>query len=438
MTSNETFRQRLKETRREAGFLDAAEFFTDPELSLGRRRSGGSEPDDVKSLALIQDAGGILRWQEWQSPVFLGPGRRASQTPAPPFTPGSEVLVTEKYRALEPNQVVGYLQALDLKLNGNLSQGACRLRELRSGFTLVDAMPRKSGRILLVVHGTFSNTDGYFSPSSKQAWTAHLQRVRPGSGPTAYDQVLAFDHPTLSVSPLLNALDLARLFRDSKAEVDIVCHSRGGLVVRWWLELLRESQSRTRTVFVGSPLTGTSLASPANLRNALNLMTNYARALETVAGLASAALPFLHVVRFLLRIVGSLGTIGSKTPLLDGAIALIPGLAGQARVSNSLELQRLSGKRSTDDYFAILSDFQSEHPGWRFWKHFTQRALDKATDLVFDGPNDLVVDTASMTGLSMGMTGNITAIRSFHGPDVHHVNYFDSTEAMDFLRASLS
>ena len=46
----------------------------------------------------------------------------------------------------------------------------------------------------------------------------------------SYDQVLAFDHPTLSVSPVLNGLDLARRFAGTKAKVDVIAHGRGGLV----------------------------------------------------------------------------------------------------------------------------------------------------------------------------------------------------------------
>ena len=67
-----------------------------------------------------------------------------------------------------------------------------------------------------------------------------------------YDQVLAFDHYTLSRGPILNALDLARLFAPSKAEIDIVCHSRGGLLTRWFFEVMdRLLDRKRRAVLVG-------------------------------------------------------------------------------------------------------------------------------------------------------------------------------------------
>jgi triacylglycerol esterase/lipase EstA (alpha/beta hydrolase family) len=82
------------------------------------------------------------------------------------------------------------------------------------------------------VHGTFSNVDGYL----KELGQIPEGRVFLGEIEETYDQVLGFDHATLAVSPVMNALDLARLFQDSKADIDVISHSRGGLVVRWWLE----------------------------------------------------------------------------------------------------------------------------------------------------------------------------------------------------------
>ncbi len=72
------------------------------------------------------------------------------------------------------------------------------------------------------------------------------------SARSAYGQVLAFDHPTVSVSPFLNALDLSRQLATTDAEIDVICDSRGGLVVRWWLDVLdRERTQVRRAVFFG-------------------------------------------------------------------------------------------------------------------------------------------------------------------------------------------
>jgi pimeloyl-ACP methyl ester carboxylesterase/tetratricopeptide (TPR) repeat protein len=83
---------------------------------------------------------------------------------------------------------------------------------------------QNGGPLLVLVHGTFSNTSGTFS----KLWTQHPQHVR--SLFKRYDgRVYALDHPTLGVSPIGNALTLARVLAKD-ARLHLVTHSRGGLV----------------------------------------------------------------------------------------------------------------------------------------------------------------------------------------------------------------
>ena len=83
-----------------------------------------------------------------------------------------------------------------------------------------------------------------------------------------------------------------------------------------------------------------------------------------------------------------------------------PGLGGMSRIGNSPELDRLQDDRPTlPQYFAISSDFSMEKVGWKFWRLFydpLKRIEEKLAGIVFDGPNDLVVDTASMTYMTKG------------------------------------
>ena len=105
-----------------------------------------------------------------------------------------------------------------------------------------------------------------------------------------YEQVLGFEHHTVSRTPLINAAELARKFADSDAEIDIVCHSRGGLVTRWFCESLdRQIARKRRVVFVGCPLQGTSLADPRSLRHGLNLLTNVGKLLGETPSLTLPA-----------------------------------------------------------------------------------------------------------------------------------------------------
>ena len=82
---------------------------------------------------------------------------------------------------------------------------------------------------LLFIHGTGSTTWGSFGELWSEARQPQLWRLRDLYG----DRVLAFEHRTLTHSPLRNARDLlAELTRviPGGAPLHIVTHSRGGLV----------------------------------------------------------------------------------------------------------------------------------------------------------------------------------------------------------------
>ena len=81
------------------------------------------------------------------------------------------------------------------------------------------------GRALVLVHGTFSTAHGAFGSLPRTTMTA-LHEAYGG-------RVVALDHHSVSVTPKENAELLAGLVPDGAAlEVDLVTHSRGGLVGR--------------------------------------------------------------------------------------------------------------------------------------------------------------------------------------------------------------
>ena len=63
------------------------------------------------------------------------------------------------------------------------------------------------GRVLLFVHGTFSETSAILD----QLQATDDGRRFLSDAASKYDALLAFDHPTISVSPMLNAFDLQKL-----------------------------------------------------------------------------------------------------------------------------------------------------------------------------------------------------------------------------------
>ena len=110
----------------------------------------------------------------------------------------------------------------------------------------------------MFVHGTFSNSDNMLGEfKATERGRRFLDQTLNGA--KKYDNVVFFDHATLAVSPLINALELGRFFAGGSGQIDVIAHSRGGLVVRWWLEAFGKSLGvvpamPVRAILVGAPL----------------------------------------------------------------------------------------------------------------------------------------------------------------------------------------
>ena len=79
--------------------------------------------------------------------------------------------------------------------------------------------------VLLFIHGTASNTQGSFGAFSTDDASSDWQTLK------GYfkEHIYAFEHRTMSLSPIENALSLARVL-PKRARLHIVSHSRGGQV----------------------------------------------------------------------------------------------------------------------------------------------------------------------------------------------------------------
>jgi hypothetical protein len=402
-----------------------------------RLRRRGLLPRQPSTTFTLVDNNGVLTWEEGFGLRTTGLRRGRS------FGGGlarGEIIERVQAQPLPlGNEVTAYLVGLDDKWTPG--QG---LREW-DGNVLGPALSPGSpvapeGKILVLVHGTFSNSERLFEEiAAAPQGKAFLRLIKQH-----YDKIYAFSHPTVSISPVFNAVELARHFRGTKASVDVVAHSRGGLVVRWWLEVMEPNTTGARrAVLVGSPLDGTSLATPRRLRDVLSWLTNVHYALVGATGLASAVIPFLSVVVGFLRISASITNVVATTPAADAAISLIPGLSAMTRVN--LELARLNVELTTrPEYFAVISDFSPPPTGLAVWRFITEaktRITDAAADLLFQGKNDLVVDTDSMTLLAgqsrAAGAANITDLLDFGTQgDVHHINYFRNQKTLEFIATS--
>lgn len=84
------------------------------------------------------------------------------------------------------------------------------------------AAPAKAGTFLLFIHGTASSAKGSFGELPQTELWPYLFQAYPAS-------VLAFQHETLTKSPLENVLELVQQL-PADSSLDLITHSRGGLV----------------------------------------------------------------------------------------------------------------------------------------------------------------------------------------------------------------
>lgn len=396
-----------------------------------RRRAAARDADGRAKVELVRDEDGLLRWVYSPPTSPGGTGRRSYR--AIRVAP-ADVVQSFRFNDFGANAVTDKLIAADGWLTPDQ-----RMQRWQDGQLVDDAQPRiAKGRVLLLVHGTFSQS---------QMWFDELQASEAGRKLLAgwqqqYSAILAFGHPTLSVAAWSNALDLHRALQGVSAPIDVVCHSRGGLVVGWLMRL--RAVPVERVVFVASPLVGTSLAAPDKLRAALDMIASYADAVSRLGAQATGIVPFAEGVSLLAKIFGKVLHLGSTTPIVDAAVGLVPGLATQQLVKNNGDVRQLFADPwlCTPKMSGIGAAFQpdeSAQPIWKFWRRFSHigdQIKYGAADLVFPGPNDLVVDVDSMFRLGEG--GNIAFEALGVGPTTHHTNYFRDERVIGYLGDQLS
>ena len=221
-----------------------------------------------------------------------------------------------------------------------------------------------AGRSLLMIHGTNSRTHLAFSGLSDETVGALHARYE--------GRVFAFDHLTLSEDPQKNIEWFrANVPEGRRLDLDIVCHSRGGLVARTLAErsLSAPDLSVDRIVFVAVPNAGTILADAKYMSDFLDTYTNLLNFLPD-NGVTEIFEGIVAVAKQLA--VGALRG-------LDGLQSMNPG-GPFLKVLNA-------GERDAKRYYALTSRYEPTVPGWKAW------AADRLMDKIFKAENDLVVPT---------------------------------------------
>jgi hypothetical protein len=263
------------------------------------------------------------------------------------------------------------------------------------------------GRALLLMHGTFSSAQGAFHALHADT-LASLASMYSG-------RIFAFNHPTMHRSPQENVEEFLRsLPPGADLELDIVSHSRGGLVTRELSERLGEydRQGRNvrvrRAIFVATPHRGTILTDSGHGIKMLDRYTNLLTELpDNVFTITAEALFMLAKLVY------------------HGGVKALPGL--RSMYPGGEYLQRLNaGTNHQTRYYAMAADFKPK--GASLLSRFGWKVADTLVDGVFGEANDGVVPTRGGYELESAATGfPIQAERRvlFGKEDgVHHINYF--------------
>ena len=227
------------------------------------------------------------------------------------------------------------------------------------------------GRALLFIHGTFSTAHGAFSGIRDEVMAKLYERYQ--------GRVFAFDHFTLSHDPGRNVQwFLTKVPADCKIDVDIVCHSRGGLVARALAERPSPFQidasriSVRRIVYAGVPNQGTQLAQPDHMVKMIDRLTSAMNLFPT-----GPVTEFLEALITAVKVIGHAGLKG-----LNGLAAMDP--AGQfiKSLNNPADVSAVG--------YAIAADFEPADAGMK--ELIAGSVVDSIMDRVFEGvKNDLVV-----------------------------------------------
>jgi hypothetical protein len=263
-----------------------------------------------------------------------------------------------------------------------------------SGATLAE------GRALLMVHGTFSRAHSAFGAFPRDV----VSRLHERYG----GRVFAFDHFTLSHDPEQNVRWLLdQLPAGATLDVDIVCHSRGGLVSRVLAERHADRARVGTVVFVGAPNAGTALADADRVGKFVDTYTNLLGVMPTNG--------VTDVLEGIVAVAKSLAVGVAKA--LPGLQAMRPGGELLTQTLNAAGAPAANGTR----YYALSSNYDPRPatPG------LNALLMNRLMDKVFDAENDLVVPTASTYAANGSARFPIADAVVFRGDDsVAHTEFF--------------
>ena len=319
------------------------------------------------------------------------------------------------------------------------------------GLTQVDELPTSNAPALLFIHGTASSTEGSFG----DLWTNDKYRE------ALIDQygarIYAFEHRSLTESPVANALALVKKLPNG-ACLHLVTHSRGGMIgellaranrigvepvtddeIDRFLqhaehlkrkgfdkdaerlqalnrELLTRKIRVARFVRVACPARGTTLASGRLDRWASVMLNLLGKGFDAAGNVIPGMVPVAKGYRFLKQFLLAVVRQRSDASILPGLEAMMPD-------SPLVELLNAPDVKIGPKVHVLAGDYQGD--GLLAWLG------DCITEVFYGGETDLVVNTPSMSGGAARELG--IYVKPFSGPNVNHFSYFERDESAGAL-----
>lgn len=306
-----------------------------------------------------------------------------------------------------------------------LDRGSMFISERHPSIQRIPAA-RKS---LLFIHGTFSRVAKAFSGIPGDLTFMSALQARYG------EHMYGFDHATLATGVATNVMQLYDNLAPGEHHLDIICHSRGGLVARA-LRDLTETQLKdrfeidaergqygsdlmdwgrcwripegvkidvNRIIFAGTPNKGTVLAQPTHLKKYLEVLMTATNLLPDIVDVSVDAI------------------LATAKVLISEVMPTLPGLDDQ-QVDGSLIPLLQEGPRETDA--AIQADYEPP-PGLQPLMCVANASMD----FVFgELKNDLVVPTNGVSEWSGGCCPGSSTLAFDRRNAVFHFSLFRQAE----------
>jgi len=189
---------------------------------------------------------------------------------------------------------------------------------------------------------------------------------------------LTFDHPTMTATPRENVdWFLESVPEGTKLDLDVLTHSRGGLVARRLVEkqtvlATHRDVSIENLVLTGAPDGGTALGDAKYMGDFVDAYTNLISFFPD-----TVTVDVLHCVLEAVKEI-AMGTLGH----LSGLQSMAPGGTFQTWLN--------AGPKTPSRYFAVAAKYEPSEPALLNW------AKQRLMHTIFRKDNDLVVPTSGV------------------------------------------